>query len=198
MSFLIKNTELQLKNINNLFENLNIQAQNIIGIHNLGEQMQNIALQMLNLGIKLFNKSFMFPDLQTNIYNIKFQIENANLQINNIISHLNIKIQNFENCNLGNNFMMMNNSNENTNKKINVTFKTIHGLKVNLVVDYGKSMKEVLEKFCERIGKPELIRDNKIYFLCNSEKININDQTKVEDFQNKVFLYFHSHIIVNY
>ena len=173
INFLIKNTELQLENINNLFENLNIPSQNILGMPNFGEQIQNIALQMLNLGIKLFNKSFMFPDLQTNIHNIKFQIENVNLQINNIISHLNIKIQNIANFNFGNNFTMMSNSNQKSKKKINIFFKTIYGLKVNLVVDYGKSMKEVLEMFCERIGKPELIRDNKISFLCNAEKINI-------------------------
>ena len=163
---------------------------------NFGKQMQNISIQMLNLGIQLLNNSFMFPDFD--FHNIKFQIENVNQQIKNIISQLDLKIQNMPNFNFGNNIMFPipkmlgmkeNNkiSNENNKIKINIFFETIQGHKINLVVDYGKTMKEVIEMFFKRIGVPEYKRKDKI-FICNGEKININDQTKVEDFQNGVFL----------
>ena len=196
----MKNIELQLKNINFQFQNLYNQAQNIIGMPNFGKQMQNISIQMLNLGIQLLNNSFMFPDFD--FHNIKFQIENVNQQIKNIISQLDLKIQNIPNFNFGNNIMFpmpkildKKINNEDNKIKINIQFKTIQGHNINLVVDYGKTMKEVIEMFFKRIGVPEHKRKDKI-FTCNGEKININDLTKVEDYQNSVFLKYHSHIML--
>ena len=67
--------------------------------------------------------------------------------------------------------------------------------KINTARMDRKTMKEVIEMFFKRFGVPEYKRKDKI-FMCNGNKIDINDQTKVEDFQNGVFLTLLSYILL--
>ena len=46
--------------------------------------------------------------------------------------------------------------------------------------DYGITISEMLKKFLERIGRPELFKSYKIYFLYDASKLNWDDNTKIE------------------
>ena len=198
----MQNIKFQLNNIDMQFDNINmqiIQNQNMGIMLNIGDQIQNIGMQMLNLGIQMFDISNIMPNNGMNIINIKNTMENINIQIQNIIDQLNMKIRNIEmptfnfginnnnnmmfpigNINMNNNMMM-----KNETKKKNVIFSSITGLKFNLVVDYGTTINEVLELYLKKIGKPELIGNNdKILFFFQTERVNFNDNTKIEDYRD--------------
>ena len=83
--------------------------------------------------------------------------------------------------------------------KMNVIFEnTILG-KINLVVDYGTTINEMLELYLRRIERPDLIgKDNKITFICNGSRVNFGDYTKVEDYQDQALIKLHPTIIVNF
>ena len=82
-----------------------------------------------------------------------------------------------------------------SNDKVNVVFKTTQGLKINILVNFGTSISDTILLFLKRVGKPELFNPNSgIYFICNAEKVNIYDQTKIE---NTFAHQFNPVIIVN-
>ena len=68
-------------------------------------------------------------------------------------------------------------------EKMNVIFKTAGG-KVFLVVDYGTTVKELLKKFFDRIGRPDLMGCKDIFFIFNAKKIEYENQTPIEKFFN--------------
>ena len=88
------------------------------------------------------------------------------------------------NLNMLQNMNMQQNMNQQSfsNDKVNVVFKTTQGLKINMFVDFGTSISDTILLFLKRVGKPELFHpDSGIYFICNAKKVNIYDQTKIEN-----------------
>ena len=88
------------------------------------------------------------------------------------------------NLNMLHNMNMQQNMNQQSfsNDKANVVFKTTQGLKINMFVDFGTSISDTILLFLKRVGKPELFHpDSGIYFICNAKKVNIYDQTKIEN-----------------
>ena len=86
-----------------------------------------------------------------------------------------------------NNFQIMNMNNNNfvpiEKPKINVIFQTIWGTVNSITVDFGVTINQLLKKYFERIGRPELIRqDNTINFTFNARKIKFDDETPVEKY----------------
>ena len=68
------------------------------------------------------------------------------------------------------------------NKK-NIVFKTTMGIITNVLIDYGKTMTELLKVYLTRVDKMELFNTkNTIAFLFNAKKIEWLDDTKVEIF----------------
>ena len=111
---------------------------------------------------------------------------------------------NFPNMGMNNNFMPnmigmninFNNNNEewlkgfqmgvenkDDRKKMNVIFKAApSGTTTTLTLKYGTTIDKMLEKYLNRIGRPELYGDtSRIVFLYNSYKIRFGDQTPIEE-----------------
>ena len=83
----------------------------------------------------------------------------------------------------GSNFQQNNQQQQFSPDKVNVVFKTTAGLKTNVSVNLGTSIKNTIQTYLNRVGKPELFDINSgIFFLCNARRINIYDETKIENF----------------
>ena len=111
------------------------------------------------------------------------------------IPYQNMNMMN-QGMNIGGNWTSMynigqtNNNNINNNSqgsqmgnKKNVVFKTTMGIITNVLIDYGKTMTELLKVYLTRVDKMELFNTkNTIAFLFNAKKIDWLDDTKVEIF----------------
>ena len=111
------------------------------------------------------------------------------------IPYQNMNMMN-QGMNIGGNWTSMynigqtNNNNINNNfqgtqmgNKKNVVFKTTMGIITNVLIDYGKTMTELLKVYLTRVDKMELFNTkNTIAFLFNAKKIDWLDDTKVEIF----------------
>ena len=112
------------------------------------------------------------------------------------IPYQNMNMMN-QGMNIGGNWTSMynigqtnNNNNLNNNSqgsqmgnKINVVFKTTMGIITNILIDYGKTMSELLKVYLTRVDKMDLFNTkNTIAFLFNAKKIDWLDDTKVEIF----------------
>ena len=108
-----------------------------------------------------------FPDMNMNI--------NMNVQGGN---------QNWAPGFTSNNWGMQNqNVNFNQGGKINCVFHTSTGKTFSILIDYGKTVNDLIKIFFLRIEKPELMNNKlDICFLYNATKINIDSQEKVENF----------------
>ena len=109
------------------------------------------------------------------------------------IPYQNMNMMN-QGTNIGGNWTSMynigqtNNNNINNNSqgiqmgnKKNVVFKTTMGIITNILIDYGKTMTELLKVYLTRVDKMELFNTkNTIAFLFNAKKIEWLDDTKVE------------------
>ena len=126
-----------------------------------------------------------YPNLNQQIQNIKKQMLNIEIEINN---NMNMKMNQINNMqiqmNQMNNLMLMNNNiqnNLNYKPKINVRFKAIDLSTLAMCFDEGITISEMLKKFFERIEKPQLFKSNAIYIVYNAAKLNWDDNTKIED-----------------
>ena len=66
-------------------------------------------------------------------------------------------------------------------QKMYVLFSDIKGLRINLILNKSTTLDEALKIYLKRIGKPELIHTDKIYFICDARKIKFGDKTKIEE-----------------
>ena len=66
------------------------------------------------------------------------------------------------------------------NRKLNVVFSMTSGQKNNIVVDYGTTVDNLLKKYLNIIDKPQ----DEVDFIYNGIRIELGDETKVEDFFN--------------
>ena len=64
--------------------------------------------------------------------------------------------------------------------KVNVVFVTTNGVKSNMVIDYGTTIKNMIELYLLRVDRKNLIGSKEIYFLHNAKYLDINDSRKVE------------------
>ena len=84
--------------------------------------------------------------------------------------------------NIKDNNMMNNMKMEKPKQKINISFKTSRGFNKNIIVDYGTSICDMIKKYFNEIGKPELFGNKDICFIYNARKLNPHDNSKVENF----------------
>ena len=68
--------------------------------------------------------------------------------------------------------------------KMNIVFNTTQGTTHNMVLPYGTTIGQALEKYLQRVGRPDLIgnQENKICFLVNAQKLKFGDTTPIEQF----------------
>ena len=179
----------------NIYNNQNQQINNLMNNNNFRGINNNIFIPNM-----MFNnfQNFQNPNMIRDNNNINF-FPNNNFQNSNMIINNN---NNFiPNINMNNNFpnsnMMMGSFNQENKKKprVNALFKTSTGVNVNVSVEYGTTMKQLLSKYLEIRGRPDLINNHdKIVFIYNANKIQFTDITPVEKYFN---LQEHPTIVVN-
>ena len=78
----------------------------------------------------------------------------------------------------------MANSEENQpGPKLNIVFNTTQGTLHNLVLPYGTTISQAIEKYLNRVGRPDLFgKPDQLCFLVNAQKLQFNDQTPIEQY----------------
>ena len=162
---------------------LKYAIENFINTSQIQEQqmfnMQNNNLPFM--GINNFNPNMMnlMPNMMMN--------NNMNIMPNMMMNN-NINLM--PNMMMNNDFNLMPNMMINDNfepqpkniKKKNFIFKTIKGKVFHFIVDYGTTVKELLKKFFDRIGRPDLMGCEDIIFIFNAKFIEYENQTPIEKF----------------
>ena len=183
-----------------LFANMNVMNNpNFINMNmNMNKAMgnsiteQEIQKHKNNINNLINNEMKKENECLSSLLNIKKnELNQQNMMNNNIMPNMmnNNIIQN-----------MMNNPNENNNwigfnqmnigepiinkdpiQKFNVIFTDPRGYTNNILVDFGTTINELLEKYVKIISRPDLIGENsRIVFTYNVKRIGFGDQTKVE------------------
>ena len=169
----------------NQLQNYGIQLQNMgMKIQNFGMQIQNM---MLNNGNEIQNMGIQISNIGIQIFNMGVQMLNSNANIGNMIQPNEFK-GNPMNLNMININQMF--QNENNNKKyspeikiINFVFIKPEGEKINISIEYDKTVEELLKLYIERIGEDyKIVENEEIYFFYNGLKIKKHDKTKVRNF----------------
>lgn len=161
---------------------LKYSIENFINTSQIQEQ------QMLNM------QNNNLPFMGINNFNPNMMNIMPNMMMNNNINLI-------PNMMMNNDFNLMPNMMINNNfepqpkniKKRNVTFKTTRGKVFHFIVDYGTTVKELLKKFFDRIGRPELMGCKDIIFIFNAKKIEYENLTPIEKFFDT---YYHSPVII--
>ena len=173
----IDNMKLQVENI----EIQNNNAMNPLMMNQIGDQLLNLSIQMLNNGIQYFN-NFKHLSMNINQYYEKLnvisqqiiltsqQITNQMMQIQMPLQQQIIQPQMMEPIQ-----MQQNNDKE----KYNVSFKDGKGKKTNLIVDEDMTIKELIDKYMNRVYGYE---NKKLIFIYDANQINRNSQTKLKKF----------------
>ena len=164
-------------NINNLIFELN-------NTHNIDEEI------LINNEIKKENECL------SSLLNIKKnELNQQNMMNNNIIQNM-MNNPNENNNSIGFNQMNIGEPiiNKDPIQKFNVIFTDQRGYKNNILVDFGTTINELLEKYVKIISRPDLIGENSwIVFTYDAKRIGFGYQTKVES----LFLSHHIRIQVN-
>ena len=176
----------QIQSIKSQIDNMKLQISNIEIENNMmnnqlqGEQLINLGIQMLNTGLFSINAGKCKIMTIPLIYHE--QLENISKQINNIINEIiqqkqMIQQQCFMMQNQMINQINMNNLQMQDSKpKMNISF--VGGVNCNFVCDYDTKIKDVLDKFSNKVGKPK----DKYRFLFNGKILDNNGESKIENF----------------
>ena len=83
---------------------------------------------------------------------------------------------------MNNNMGMQMNDNMGINRK-SITFESsTDGDRKTLIVQYGTSVSDLLKKYFQEIGKPELFKKKESFcFIHNATILNYEDETKIEE-----------------
>ena len=177
----IDNMKFQISNIEMQYNNMNMQFQ--------GEQLINLGIQMLNTGLNSFNvgMSKAMSSLDTyfiQLQKISDQIINLINTNQNMIQQQMMQQQQFVQQQMMQQQMMQQKMMNQINvqnpclKKMNIVLKVINPyMHINIQFNYGTKIKEVIEIFSKRIGKPK----NDYLFIFNGETLRYNDERKIEN-----------------
>ena len=78
--------------------------------------------------------------------------------------------------------------------KINAILRTTKGMKLNIYINFDKTVSELINIYFKRVEKPYLFnRPQDICFIYNASRINFNEQKTVEQY----FQSFNVNILVN-
>ena len=181
------NFDIQLQSIKSQIENMKLQIDNIeMNISFRGEQLFNLAIQMLNTGIQIFFLGKNYTMLSYNNYYP--QLKNISDKIDSIINDNNNNIQQqmmqqqmmqqqmMQQQMMQQQMMQQELQNE-SDTKINIRFYMANGNRINIVCDNGTKIKDVFEKFSNKINKPK----HNFFFLCKGENLDLNDNRKIKD-----------------
>ena len=180
------NTSIQIEALKSQIENMKLQIGNIQMQNNNMLMMNNqVVEQLFNLSIQLFNTGIQSFNIAKNMIMImdanKFyeQLRKISEQINSIINENdlnNMQQQMMQQQMMQQQMINKQNINEQDGPKMNITFDNGR-IKITITVTYGTTIEELLNKYLKRINS---FHNEKIIFLYNAEKINRNEQKKVE------------------
>ena len=187
----IQSLKLQIDNIKCQLDNIELQYKNNIqmGMTNLlnesliGEQLLNLSIQLLNSGISSFNIG----------KKLNIEYEDYNEKLNKIIEQINL-LTNENNIQpllmmppplMLNNQSQMFDYNYNYNnciQKKNIVFDDRSGEIINIQVEYGTTIAELLEQYFDRLYNQNINNINyKIKFLYDGKTLEMYDQRKIEE-----------------
>ena len=158
-----------MNNINISFNNSYINNPNML----------NNSFNQNNMNI---NNNFMPNMMNNNNFNPNISMNNNYLPIQNMINNINEnKEANLKNGVGENNYY---NDYDHSEPKINVYFKTRSGHITTLIINYKKTIDQLLKKYLERIGRSELIGDigRRVTFIYNARQLRFGDNTPVEQY----------------
>ena len=77
----------------------------------------------------------------------------------------------------------LNSLEDDQNYKVNITFSSMQGTKINMIFDCDETIDGILTKFLKRVNLTELIGNlqNKIKFILNADPIDFGDNRKLKD-----------------
>jgi len=172
----LDNIELQYKN------NIQMGMTNLLNESLIGEQLLNLSIQLLNSGICSFNIG----------KKLNIEYEDYNEKLNKIIEQINL-LTNENNIQpllmmppplmLNNQSQMFDyNYNNNCIQKKNIVFDDRSGEIINIQVEYGTTIAELLEQYFDRLYNQNINNINyKIKFLYDGKTLEMYDQRKIED-----------------
>ena len=78
---------------------------------------------------------------------------------------------------------MINNGGIDTSNKVNIFLTTTRGIRVNMKIDCGKRVCDLIRQYFLLINREDLLQNPQdLCFIYNAVKMNFNDQTPVEQF----------------
>ena len=184
---------LQIQGIKTFFDNMKLQVENIemqnnnamnpMMMNQIGDQLLNLSIQMLNNGIQYFN-NFKYLSININQYIEKLKV--ISQQINNILFSQPMMNQMAQQQMMQQQQMLLQQQmiqpqmmeqmqmQLNINKeKFNISFQDGSGRKTNLVVDEDITIKELIDKYMNRVYGYE---NKNLEFILNANKIYRNSR----------------------
>ena len=186
---------MNIQNIQLRLENIRLKINNFPLIPN---ELSMCGIESINIGINILQICLESSQFGMN-YNLNLEIQNIDFQLNNLknkIQKFNLNINPMINPSMPNMMNLQNMNNNNNFNNINIKFKNLKfetkdGTITIIVVPFGTTIKEAIDKFFKRM--PQVKNEKNIFFLYNGTKLKI-DETKVEDY----FVYDSSRILVYY
>ena len=183
----IQSLKSQIENMKLQVDNIQIQNYNISLMNNqIGEQILNLSIQLFNAGIQAFNmgKNMIMLINKENVYE---QLKKISERINSMISFdIQQKImqqqmiqQSMMQPQIIQQPMMQSQMMNGQRKYITVSFKLTNGKTINITVNSGSTVEELLKKF---IAKDSEFQNGRINFIFNGKQINMNEKKAVIDF----------------
>ena len=145
-------------NNNNMMGNMMPNDQNFNNFNNNGNNFNNNNF-MMNNGMNMH------------------YIPNMNVNLQGMVLN---EAQNWQEIYQNQNIQQLQN---NGDRKVNVVLSTTMGIKVNMRVNFGKRVCDLIELYFKLINREDLYRQPQdLCFICNAKKIDFKDQTPVELF----------------
>ena len=157
-------------NNNNMMGNMMPNFQNFNNFNNNGNNFNNNF--MMNNGM---NMNF--------IQNMNMNMQGVNIsEAQNWQGIYTPQVQN-------QNMQQMPNEEENTTPgKVNVILTTTRGIKVNMKIDFGKRVCDLIKLYFKLINREDLLNNpQELCFIYNAKKMKFNDQTPVQIFFGSSF-----------
>ena len=198
--------------INPLLCNNQTIINNMNNMNNFDPIQMNYMMNLMNQNINMKNQM----DMNNFILNMMMNQSKFNNNFNNIYQQQNYNLNgineiNFQNNNLNNEANLQNSvfgrikkNNKEYNapfpgykgRRINCTFLTPKGAKINIAAPENIKVKELFLKFINRVGLDEKVLGNKIFFIIDGQTININKDRIIEKFLKDIGKSLDSVIII--
>ena len=136
----------------------------------------------------------MMPNWKNNNFNNFNNCNNCN-NFNNIQMNMNMGFDpnqnmNMQGVNIGGWQGIYNTAIQNQNKnmfskpeKFNAIFRTTKGIRHIIMIDFNKTVSDLIKIYLTRVERPDLFDNPQdVFFICNAKRINNNEQRTIEQY----------------